>query len=113
MDTFAASPAGAVTTIPQPASAGGASAIAARLWAPPPPFPESAGLGVQTIHRYTEPRVSPPVIAVTVHTPVPTAAVPGTVRDTNSKPFTEPLPARFIIGDGGTTRAFTGVDLTV
>jgi len=75
------------------------------------PFPTRAGLGVSTIHRYTEPRVTPSTIAITVYAPVPTAQVPGTVRDTNSKPFAERLPERFIIDDGGLNRIFTGVDL--
>ncbi len=76
-----------------------------------PRFPSRAGLGVSTIHRYNEPRVTPSTIAITVYTPVPTADVPGTIRDTNSKPFAEKLPQRFIIDDGGLTRIFTGVDL--
>lgn len=111
-DWFSSRPVGSVTAPPTP-STGGLSPLSVRTWAPPPAFPQSAGLGVQTIHRYEEPRVAPSTIAVTVHTPIPTAGVPGTLLDTNSKPFTEPLSARFIIGDGGTTRAFTGVDLTV
>ncbi|MBL8951119.1 MAG: hypothetical protein JNK82_10105 [Myxococcaceae bacterium] len=74
-------------------------------------FPTKAGLGVSTIHRYTEPRVTPSVIAITVYTPVPTSAVPGKVLDTNSKPFAEKFPERFIIDDGGLNRIFTGVDL--
>jgi hypothetical protein len=75
-------------------------------------MPTAAGLGVTTIHRFTEPRVTPSIIAVTVYTPIPTTDVPGIMRNTNDKPFAEPLPRRFVIDDGGLTRAFTGIDLS-
>lgn len=62
--------------------------------------------------RYNDPRTNPSCIAKTVFVPMPTDAVPGEVKDTNSKPFDERLPRRFILGDGGLTRCFIGVDLS-
>ncbi len=94
----------------QPATPGAGSTVRLRGGQTGAMLPPLVGLGVNTIHRYEDKRVTPPLIAVTVFTPVPTDAAPGEVRDTNSKPFAERLPAVFVIGDSGHTRAFTGVD---
>lgn len=75
-----------------------------------PQLPATAGLGVNTIHRYFEPRVVPSTIAITAFTPVARPEAPGYQADTNAKAFEARLPERFILGDAGHTRAFLGID---
>ncbi len=79
-------------------------------WTPPSALPESTTLGVTTIDRYEDPRVVASTITVTVFVPMPSAAFPGQVLDLNAKSFDQVLPERAIMGDGGRTRAFIGID---
>jgi hypothetical protein len=87
-----------------------------RLGAPRAPdpapgaLPPTVGLGVNTIHRYDEPRVAPSHIAITVFTPVLAPGQQGTILDTNAKPFDRRMPDVFVLGDAGHSRAFVGVD---
>lgn len=68
-----------------------------------------ARLGASTIHRYVDQRVVPSRIALSVFTPLPSANLPGKVVNLNGC-GSGVLPERCVIGDGGTTRAFLGID---
>lgn len=73
-------------------------------------LPERVPLGAATIHRYDDPRVSPPTIAVTVWAPLPPANGQASVQNLNEARPSDPLPDRFIVTDAGLTRAFIGID---
>ncbi|MFH1812146.1 MAG: transglutaminase domain-containing protein [Pseudomonadota bacterium] len=75
-----------------------------------PQLPREVKLGVNTVHRYDDPRVVPSHIARTVFVPLPTTEFPGQVLDLNAKTHDQILPSRCVIGDGGLTRCFIGVD---
>ncbi len=94
------------------ASASSVGGVAgAMTWSPTAySLPSQMGLGVATIHRYTDTRVTPSTIAITVFTPVSTPEFPSTVLDLTARKHHEILPDRCIIGDAGLTRAFLGID---
>lgn len=75
-----------------------------------PPLPARLPLGVCINHRFDDPRVTPSHVAQTSWVPLPSADLPGELRDMNAKPFDERYPDRFVVGDAGITRAFIGVD---
>jgi len=85
----------------------GVDAVAASQAAP---LPARVPLGVNTIHRFDDARVVPSHIATTLWVPLPSAELPGEVRDMNAKPYDQRYPDRFVVGDGGTSRCFIGVD---
>lgn len=96
---------------PGASGSAGAGVVGALTWSPTPySLPDKVGLGVATIHRYTDTRVTPSVIAITVFTPVSTPTFPSAVLDLTAKKHHEVLPDRCIIGDAGLTRAFLGID---
>jgi hypothetical protein len=70
-------------------------------------LPDHVKIGAASIHRYTAPSGAPTVI--TVFAPFPTPEFLGQLLDLNQKGQAR-LPDRFIIGDGGRTRAFMGID---
>lgn len=76
---------------------------------PQKPNLPDVNLGFDAIHFYSVPGFD---ITITVSSPMPTPEAPGFVIDLNARAPQEPLPDRFILGDGGTTRAFLGVDKT-
>lgn len=106
-DTFAGTVSG-----PSPhVTAGGSGPLGTVGWTPTAyGLPAKVGLGVATIHRYDDNRVLPSTIAISVFTPVPSAAFPSVVLDLNAKTFDQIIPDQAIIGDAGLTRAFLGVD---
>jgi hypothetical protein len=77
-----------------------------------PTLPARLPMGAAMIHRYEEPRVTPSLIAVTVWVPMRAADSQGLLVNMNSTHFPADLPQRFVIGDGGATRSFLGIDLT-
>jgi hypothetical protein len=66
-------------------------------------LPATAAVGALTTHIYG-------VITLSAYLPVSSPQTPGLLRDINNKPLFQPLPDRFIVADGGCTRAFIGVD---
>jgi hypothetical protein len=92
---------------------GGANALNVRLQADLPAgysLPKSAPLAAATIHRYDDPRVNPPTIAVTIWAPLPPAGSTAKVENLNTADIDAKLPDRFILTDAGLTRCFIGVD---
>jgi hypothetical protein len=75
-------------------------------------LPGRVDVGAETIHRYEEPQVSPSMIAITVWVPMPAAGQPGGLLNSNALEFPRDLSARWIMGDGGVTRALVGIDLS-
>lgn len=83
------------------------------LVAPQPArLPERVALGAYAAHSYEDPRPASPArrLIQTVFGPIPSAQVPGQVYDLNDKPWAGRFPERFLVGDGGHTRAIIGVD---
>lgn len=105
--------AGLAATASASAAAGGGAGVAAAAltWTPAAySLPPQVGLGVATIHRYDDTRVTPSTIAITVFTPLGGPEFAGVVLDMNAKKHAEILPDRCIVGDAGLTRAFLGID---
>lgn len=75
-------------------------------------LPTKVNMGAATIHRYQEPKVAPPLIAVTVWVPMAWQGGPSLLENLNATTLPRDLKNKWIIGDGGTTRAFVGVDLS-
>lgn len=75
-------------------------------------LPERVALGAYAAHSYEDPRPESPArrLIQTVFGPIPSPAVWGQVYDLNDKPWEQHFPERFLIGDGGHTRAIIGVD---
>ncbi|MBK6683848.1 MAG: lasso peptide biosynthesis protein [Deltaproteobacteria bacterium] len=80
--------------------------------AQPALLPEWVALGAYAAHSYEDPRPSSPArrLIQTVFGPIPSPAVGGRVYDLNDKPWEHHFPERFLVGDGGHTRAIIGVD---
>lgn len=73
-------------------------------------LPRRVRLGVANIQKYRDPRVVPEQIIKTVYVPLPNPGMPSQILDTNIRRFDERCPDMFVLGDGGTSRAFIGVD---
>jgi hypothetical protein len=92
---------------------GGTNALNVRLQAGLPAgysLPKSVPLGAATIHRYQDPRVNPPTIAVTIWAPLAPPGSTAKVGNLNTADVNDKLPDRFVLTDAGLTRCFIGVD---
>lgn len=73
-------------------------------------LPAEVGLGAETIHRYTDPRVVAKDITVSVFHPLTRPEFGSAILNMNEKAWSELTPHRAIVGDGSTRRAFVGID---
>ena len=78
----------------------------------PARMPVRVAPGAYAAHSYEDPRHGSAArrLLQAVFGPIPSAAVPGQVYDLNDKPWEHHCPERFVVGDGGQTRAMIGVD---
>jgi hypothetical protein len=73
-------------------------------------LPSRVGVGVCSALRYRDETQNDPEVTVSVFVPMPSAELKGTLLNLNAMRFDQCLPDRCILGDGGRTRAFIGVD---
>jgi hypothetical protein len=77
-------------------------------------LPQEAALGNAVLHRYRFRKTSTLTVVQTLTglVPIPDEKVSGKILDLNSLAPGDPLPERFLMGDGSSNRVLIGVDLT-